>query len=134
MIEVSQKAKEYMKGIADADATPGKVVFLGIRGGGCSGFSYDWSLKDESELDEYSDEIIDLENGTKLAIDGTSLMYLYGSQINLKQDLFGTTLEISAPSTASSCGCGESINFDMTKVENNMDLIKELKIPTEQKP
>ena len=45
MIEVSQKAKEYMKGIADADATPGKVVFLGIRGGGCSGFSYDWSLK-----------------------------------------------------------------------------------------
>ena len=129
MIEVSQKAKEYMKGIADADTTPGKVVFLGVKGGGCSGFSYDWSLKHETELDEYSDEIIDLENGTKLAIDGTSLMYLYGSQINLKQDLFGTTLEISAPSTASSCGCGESIKFDETKVEGNMDLIKELKLP-----
>ena len=129
MIEVSQKAKEYMKGIADADATPGKVVFLGIRGGGCSGFSYDWSLKDESELDEYSDEIIDLENGTKLAIDGTSLMYLYGSQINLKQDLFGTVLDISSPSAQSSCGCGESINFDMEKVETNMSKVKELKLP-----
>ena len=129
MIEVSQKAKEYMKGIADADATPGKVVFLGIRGGGCSGFSYDWSLKDESELDEYSDEIIDLENGTKLAIDGTSLMYLYGRQINLKQDLFGTVLDISSPSAQSSCGCGESINFDMEKVETNMSKVKELKLP-----
>ena len=127
MIDISEKAKEYMKGIADAE--PGKVVFLGIKGGGCAGFSYDWSLKTESELDEYSDEVIDLENGTKLAIDGTSLMYLYGSQINLKQDLFGTVLEISSPSAQSSCGCGESINFDMEKVEGNMSKVKELKIP-----
>jgi iron-sulfur cluster assembly accessory protein len=127
MIDISEKAKEYMKGIADAE--PGKVVFLGIKGGGCAGFSYDWSLKAESELDEYSDEVIDLENGTKLAIDGTSLMYLYGSQINLKQDLFGTVLEISSPSAQSSCGCGESINFDMEKVETNMSKVKELKIP-----
>ena len=127
MIDISEKAKEYMKGIADAE--PGKVVFLGIKGGGCAGFSYDWSLKAESELDEYSDEVIDLENGTKLAIDGTSLMYLYGSQINLKQDLFGTVLEISSPSAQSSCGCGESINFDMEKVEGNMSKVKELKIP-----
>jgi len=127
MIDISEKAKEYMKGIADAE--PGKVVFLGIKGGGCAGFSYDWSLKTEEQLDEYSDEIIDLENGTKLAIDGTSLMYLYGSQINLKQDLFGTVLEISSPSAQSSCGCGESINFDMEKVETNMSKVKELKIP-----
>ena len=127
MIDISEKAKEYMKGIADAE--PGKVVFLGIKGGGCAGFSYDWSLKAESELDEYSDEVIDLENGTKLAIDGTSLMYLYGSQINLKQDLFGTVLEISSPSAQSSCGCGESINFDMEKVETNMSKVKELKLP-----
>jgi iron-sulfur cluster assembly accessory protein len=127
MIDISEKAKEYMKGIADVE--PGKVVFLGIKGGGCAGFSYDWSLKAESELDEYSDEVIDLENGTKLAIDGTSLMYLYGSQINLKQDLFGTVLEISSPSAQSSCGCGESINFDMEKVEGNMSKVKELKLP-----
>ena len=58
MIDISEKAKEYMKGIADAE--PGKVVFLGIKGGGCAGFSYDWSLKAESELDEYSDEVIDI--------------------------------------------------------------------------
>ena len=127
MIDISEKAKEYMKGIADAE--PGKVVFLGIKGGGCAGFSYDWSLKAESELDEYSYEVIDLENGTKLAIDGTSLMYLYGSQINLKQDLFGTVLDISSPSAQSSCGCGESINFDMEKVETNMSKVKELKLP-----
>lgn len=127
MIDISEKAKEHM--IAIADAEPGKVVFLGIKGGGCAGFSYDWSLKTEEELDDYSDEIIELDDTHKLAIDGTSLMYLYGSQINLKQDLFGTVLEISSPSAQSSCGCGESINFDMEKVETNMSKVKELKIP-----
>lgn len=128
MIEISEKAKEHMKGISEANG--GKVVFLGIKGGGCAGFSYNWDLKEESELDEYSDEVIDLENGSKLAIDGTSLMYLWGSQINLKQDIFGTMLEISSPSAQSSCGCGESINFDMEKVEHNMSMAQELKIPT----
>ena len=129
MIEISEKAKEHMKGISEAN-NGGKVVFLGIKGGGCAGFSYNWDLKEESELDEYSDEVIDLENGSKLAIDGTSLMYLWGSQINLKQDIFGTMLEISSPSAQSSCGCGESINFDMEKVEHNMSMAQELKIPT----
>jgi iron-sulfur cluster insertion protein len=127
MIDISERAKEHMIGISNANN--GKVVFLGIKGGGCAGFSYDWTLKEESELDDYSDEIIELDEEHKLAIDGTSLMYLYGSQINLKQDIFGTILEISAPSAQSSCGCGESINFDMEKVEGNMDLVKELKIP-----
>ena len=127
MIDIREKAKEHMIGISNANN--GKVVFLGIKGGGCAGFSYDWTLKEESELDDYSDEVIELDEEHKLAIDGTSLMYLYGSQINLKQDIFGTILEISAPSAQSSCGCGESINFDMEKVETNMSKVQELKIP-----
>ena len=85
MIDISEKAKEHMIGISNANN--GKVVFLGIKGGGCAGFSYDWTLKEESELDDYSDEIIELDEEHKLAIDGTSLMYLYGSQINLKQNV-----------------------------------------------
>lgn len=128
MIEISEKAKEHMKGISESNNN--KIVFLGIKGGGCAGFSYKWDLKEESELDEYSDEIIDLQNGSKLAVDGTSLMYLFGSKIDLKQDIFGTMLEITSPSAQSSCGCGESINFDMDKVEINMSKVQELKIPT----
>lgn len=127
MIEVTEKAKEHMKNISEAN--DGKAVFLGVKGGGCAGFSYDWGMKALAELDEYSDEIIDLENGTKLAIDGTSVMYLYGSQISLKADIFGTMLEITSPSAASACGCGESINFDMDKIEANMSNVKELSVP-----
>lgn len=119
MIQVSEKAAEHLKGISDSN--DGKIPFLAIKGGGCAGFSYDWQLKTQEELDEYSDEILDLDNGATLALDGMSLMYLYGSTIDLKQDLFGTTLDIQTPAAQSACGCGESVNFDMDMVEANMN-------------
>lgn len=119
MISISETAANYIKSISENNGN--KIPFLSVKGGGCAGFSYDWSLKEESELDVYSDELIDLDNGSRIAVDGYSLMYLVGVKIDLKSDLFGTTLEIVNPAAASSCGCGESINFDMDLVEANMN-------------
>lgn len=119
MINVSETAANHIKTISDNNEN--KIPFLSIKGGGCAGFSYDWALKEEAELDGHSDELIELSNGAKLAVDGMSLMYLFGSTIDLKSDMFGTTLEIGNPAAQSSCGCGESINFDMDQVEENIN-------------
>jgi iron-sulfur cluster assembly accessory protein len=129
MIGISETAANHIKTISDNNGN--KIPFLSVKGGGCAGFSYDWQLKEETELDIYSDEIVNLDNGGKLAIDGYSLMYLFGSTIDLKSDMFGTTLEIVNPAAASSCGCGESINFDMDQVEANMNITanNDFKIP-----
>lgn len=125
MITITEKAQQHLRNIADSN--PGKYTRLGIRGGGCAGFSYDWGLVDESEVKD-DDEKIEFENGA-LVVDGTSLMYLLGTTVDLKADVFGTMLEIVNPAAQSSCGCGESINFDMDKVEQNMSMAQELKIP-----
>ncbi|OUW75551.1 MAG: hypothetical protein CBD74_14295 [Saprospirales bacterium TMED214] len=119
MIEITNAAADHLKGIADANE--GKLPFLGVKGGGCAGFSYDWQLKSKEELDSTADEVVQLYNGAEIAIDGYSVMYLFGSVLDLKKDLFGTTLDISTPAAQSSCGCGESINFDMEMVEANMN-------------
>ena len=55
-----------------------------------------------------------------MVIDGYSVMYLFGSVLDLKKDLFGTTLDIQTPAAQSACGCGESVNFDMDMVSANM--------------
>ncbi len=122
MIEVTEAAAEHLKAISDSNE--GKHPMLGIKGGGCAGFSYDWTLVTMEEIDDMSDEVIELENGCKFIVDGMSLMYLFGTTLELKKDLFGTTLEVVNPAAASSCGCGESINFDMDAVESNMDKFK----------
>lgn len=119
MITVTEAAADHLKGISDSN--DGKLPFLGVKGGGCAGFSYDWQLKTKEELDETADEVVQLYNGAELAIDGYSIMYLFGSVLDLKKDLFGTTLDIQTPAAQSACGCGESVNFDMDMVEANMD-------------
>jgi iron-sulfur cluster assembly protein len=114
MITVTEGAKEHLKNIAIDN---GKSPKLGVRGGGCAGFSYDWGLVSDDEVLK-DDETIYFEGG-KLVLDGASIMFLFGSTIDLKKNVFGTVLEITTPAAQSSCGCGESINFDMDQVEAN---------------
>jgi len=83
------------------------IVRLSMKGGGCAGFKYDWSLDDSKDFD---DEIVKLDNG-EFAIDSASVMYLIGSTIDYKKELFGSYFEIRNPASTSSCGCGESIGF-----------------------
>lgn len=83
------------------------IVRLSMKGGGCAGFKYDWSLDNSKDFD---DEIVKLDNG-EFAIDSASVMYLIGSTIDYKKELFGSYFEIRNPASTSSCGCGESIGF-----------------------
>ena len=117
MMKVTEEAANHLKGIVDKNK--GQVPVLGLKGGGCAGFSYVWKMKEETELDPKEDIVIEMVNGYKMAIDSSSIMFLVGTTLELKQDLMGTMLEVVNPSASSSCGCGESINFDMEKVEAN---------------
>lgn len=117
MIKVTEDAMNHLTGISKANDN--KVPVLGLRGGGCAGFSYEWKLKEETELDTKADHVILMDNGHKMAVDSSSIMFLFGTTLVLKQDLMGTMLEVVNPSASGSCGCGESINFDMDKVEAN---------------
>jgi|TARA_B110000483_G_C17988217_1_gene462483 iron-sulfur cluster assembly protein len=125
MIKVTEDAMNHLTGISKANDN--KVPVLGLRGGGCAGFSYEWKLKEETELDTKADHVILMDNGHKMAVDSSSIMFLFGTTLVLKQDLMGTMLEVVNPSASSSCGCGESINFDMDKVEANQ--AKAVQIP-----
>lgn len=118
MIKITPEAEDHLKSIQDANE--GKFPRLGIAGGGCAGFKYDWHLVAENDIDNMSDEVIPLSNGSTLVLDGMSIMYLFGTELQLSKTLFGTTLEIVNPQAQAGCGCGESVNFDMDKVAANM--------------
>ncbi len=105
VVELTDNAKERMCEMLTEQKQG--VVRLAMKGGGCAGFKYDWSL-DGSAKDD--DEVIDLPTG-KFAIDGTSVMYLLGSTIDYKKEVFGSYFTIENPASTSSCGCGESIGF-----------------------
>lgn len=91
------------------------AVTLGMKGGGCAGFEYDWnSANSKEELDENS-TIVEAGQG-RLVVEPMSLLYLIGSTIDYKTSIIGSQFEIDNPMSQSSCGCGVSVNIDMDKL------------------
>jgi len=81
----------------------GTFFRIAVKGGGCSGFKYDFSF--DSKIDEN-----DLKHNN-IVIDKSSLDMLKGSNIDFNNELIGSSFKISNPKTKSSCGCGISFSF-----------------------
>jgi iron-sulfur cluster insertion protein len=64
----------------------------------------------KEELINFTDDFtMNLDTG-QLIIDNLSLMYLTGTVVDYKKDIFGQRLMIENPNVASMCGCGESFS------------------------
>ena len=101
-INFSKKAVERINQLV-SKKPPGTFFRIAVKGGGCSGFKYDFSF--DSKIDEN-----DLKH-ENIVIDKSSLEMLKGSEIDFSEELIGTSFKISNPKTKSSCGCGISFSF-----------------------
>ena len=81
----------------------GTFFRIAVKGGGCSGFKYDFSFDKEIDKNDLKHE--------NIVIDKSSLDMLKGSQVDFAQELIGSSFKISNPKTKSSCGCGVSFSF-----------------------
>ena len=83
--------------------TPNKYFRISVKGGGCSGFKYDFSFDEKIEKDDLKHK--------NIVIDKSSLEMLKGSKVDFTKELIGDSFKISNPKTKSSCGCGVSFSF-----------------------
>ncbi len=81
----------------------GSFFRIAIKGGGCSGFQYDFSF--DRNIDEND---IKFNN---ILIDKTSADLLKGSEVDYVSELIGDSFKISNPQSKSSCGCGVSFSL-----------------------
>ncbi|MGF1474169.1 MAG: iron-sulfur cluster insertion protein ErpA [Geminicoccaceae bacterium] len=77
---------------------------VSVSGGGCSGFQYGFSLASEGEPDDVAVE----KDGAKVVVDGMSLMFILGAEIDFVEDLTGSYFRVQNPNATASCGCGNS--------------------------
>ena len=82
---------------------PGTYFRISVKGGGCSGFKYDFSFDSNITQDD--------ERLNNVVIDKDSLKILIGSKIDFVSELIGKSFKISNPQTKSSCGCGISFSI-----------------------
>ena len=79
---------------------------VGVKGGGCSGFSY---VLDLTENQKESDETFE-QHGIRVVVDPKSLLYLNGTTIDFKDEIMGRGFVFQNPNANSSCGCGSSFS------------------------
>ena len=100
-------AKEIRKIIADQELDADKIrLRVGVKGGGCSGFSY---VLDLTEAQKETDELFEL-HGIKLICDPKSLLYLNGVTIDFRDEIMGRGFVFNNPNATSTCGCGSSFS------------------------
>ena len=73
-------------------------------GGGCSGFQYLFALDDKSE----DGDIVIERDGAAVVVDGMSLMYVIGSELDFVEDLTGSYFKVKNLNASFTCGCGTS--------------------------
>ena len=101
-INFSKQAVERINQLV-AKKSPGTFFRIAVKGGGCSGFKYDFSFDDKIDQNDFKHK--------NIVIDKSSLEILKGSQVDFTEELIGSSFKISNPKTKSSCGCGISFSF-----------------------
>ena len=104
MITVTETAQLELKRILDAEGAGKSGIRLGVKGGGCSGFTY---AMDFADGPKESDEVFN-EARVPIFIDPKSLMLIDGIEIDYVSDMFNRSFKFSNPNATASCGCGTS--------------------------
>ena len=106
---LSERAAQEIKTIVKQQGLPETETRLrvGVKGGGCSGFSYVLDLTEEPTAD-YDEEVE--SQGIKIVIDNKSHLYLDGVEIDYKSTgALGGGFVFKNPNSTSTCGgCGSS--------------------------
>ena len=100
-IEFTDRAKEQIEKIISQDQLK-KFFRISVKGGGCSGFKYNFSFDDKIDNE-------DVLFG-KAVVDKDSLDIISGSTIDFKKEMIGESFVINNPKASSSCGCGLSFS------------------------
>lgn len=86
-----------------------KALRVGVKGGGCSGFSYRFEFENDDATTK--DKTFDFDDGVTIYIDKKSYFHLNGCELDFIDELMGKRFQFNNPNVKSSCGCGESVSF-----------------------
>ena len=109
IITISEKARIQIQKLLEEQKLDKESYFLrvGVKGGGCSGISYEMGFDD---IPQEGDNVIE-GNSIKIVIDKKSFLYLFGTELDFSDGLNGKGFQFINPNASRTCGCGESFSI-----------------------
>jgi len=107
MVTVTDKAKNKIDDLIENAGLDGSYFLrVSVKGGGCSGLSYNLDFDNEIKKGDQFFE----NKGVKLALDLKSFLYLAGTELDFSDGLNGKGFNFHNPNASRTCGCGESFS------------------------
>jgi iron-sulfur cluster assembly protein len=106
-IEITEAAADEIARQRSKRGTPEATIRIGVRGGGCTGFTYVFEWAEQLRP---TDKVFSA-HGVSVVIDPKSLVYLGGMQLDFVRGMMGHGFKFNNPNAKGACGCGESVNF-----------------------
>jgi iron-sulfur cluster assembly accessory protein len=107
-VHVTARASKVMRDQLVKRGTPNGAVRFGIRGGGCTGYSYMFQFEDVPP--RASDTVVEAF-GVRVYVDPKSMRLVKGTRIDFETGMRGHGFRFDNPNVSNACGCGESITF-----------------------
>ena len=105
MVSMTQQCADHLVTLAEREGRPLVGVRIAVRGGGCSGLSYDIDFEDN----ERPDDLIFGEH-PKVFVDPKSMKFVDGLTLDVTTGLIGTGFVFKNPNAQKTCGCGTSFS------------------------
>ena len=117
MIELTEAAAKEIRKVMTEEALDLSVpIRVGIKGGGCSGFTYTFDFdarKGKFDLEFES-------QGLTVLVDKKSHLYIDGTVVDWSYNLMDRGMKFSNPSAKGSCGCGTSFIYEPKQEEGSL--------------
>ncbi|MFN0216412.1 MAG: HesB/IscA family protein [Saprospiraceae bacterium] len=105
-VSLTEGAVEQLNLIRNQENIPAEYCLrLGVKGGGCSGFSYVLGFDKEND----SDDIYEID-GIRVVMNKAHAIYLLGMEVDFHNGLDNRGFTFDNPNAKSTCGCGTSFS------------------------
>jgi len=113
-------AKEITKIKTEQGLGSDVPIRIGIKAGGCSGFTYTFTFdSNKGKFDlEFESE------GMRILVDKKSHIYIDGTVVDWNNSLVDRGLKFSNPSAKGSCGCGTSFLYEPKTESQNVPVFQ----------
>ena len=105
-IAITENAAKHVREFTGKGLGESVSLRVGVKGGGCSGLTYDLSV--DSEL-RSNDKVIE-QHGVTILIDKKSYIFLAGTALDYSGGLNGKGFIFQNPNAKTTCGCGTSFS------------------------
>jgi iron-sulfur cluster assembly protein len=107
MVAISESAAQVITRMLDKNGLAGGGLRIGVKAGGCSGFSYVFGWE---PAPKENDHVFEGANGARVFVDPRSLRVLDGTTLDYDSSLLSKGFIFQNPNAKSTCGCGTSFS------------------------